>query len=63
MVITDDFGQRIQMSLDQLADLVADVRRGVLDEVLAGNLRGFTDALAAEEKRRRLEAQTAEAAS
>ena len=34
MVITDDFGQRIQMSLDQLADLVADVRRGVLDEVL-----------------------------
>jgi hypothetical protein len=36
VVITDDFGQRIQMSLDQLADLVADVRRGVLDEVLAG---------------------------
>jgi len=34
-----------------------------LDEVLAGNLREFTDALAAEEKRRRLEAQTAEAAS
>ena len=36
VVITDDFGQRIQMSLDQLADLVADVRRGVLDEVLVG---------------------------
>jgi len=36
VVITDDFGQRIQMSIDQLADLVADVRRGVLDEVLAG---------------------------
>ncbi|HKH13213.1 MAG TPA: peptide chain release factor 1 [Solirubrobacterales bacterium] len=34
-----------------------------LDEVLAGNLSEFTDALAAEEKRRRLEAQTAEAAS
>ena len=34
-----------------------------LDEVLAGNLREFTDALAAEEKRQRLEAQTAEAAS
>ena len=33
-----------------------------LDEVLAGNLREFTDALAGEEKRRRLEAQTAEAA-
>lgn len=36
VVITDDFGQRIQMSLAQLADLVADVRTGVLDEVLAG---------------------------
>jgi hypothetical protein len=35
VVITDDFGQRIQMGLDRLADLVADVRRGVLDEVLA----------------------------
>jgi peptide chain release factor 1 len=34
-----------------------------LDEVLAGNLREFTDALAAEERRRRLEAQTAETAS
>jgi len=34
-----------------------------LDEVLNGNLREFTDALAAEEKRRRLEAQTADAAS
>src|SRR5215216_3265736 len=34
-----------------------------LDEILAGNLREFTDALAGEEKRRRLEAQTAEAAS
>ena len=36
VVITDDFGQRIQMSLGQLADLVADARNGVLDEVLAG---------------------------
>ena len=34
VVITDDFGQRIEMSLAQLADLVADVRRGVLDEIL-----------------------------
>jgi peptide chain release factor 1 len=32
-----------------------------LDEVLGGNLREFTDALAAEEKQARLEAQTAEA--
>ena len=36
VVITDDFGQRIQMSLEQLADLGADVRRGALDGVLAG---------------------------
>jgi peptide chain release factor 1 len=34
-----------------------------LDQVLDGDLREFTDALAAEEKRRRLEAQAAEAAS
>ena len=34
VVITDDFGQRIQMSLEQLADLVADVRAGVLDQLL-----------------------------
>jgi hypothetical protein len=36
IVITDDFSQRIQMSLGQLTDLVADIRRGVLDEVLVG---------------------------
>jgi len=36
VVITDDFGQRIQMSIDQLRDLVRDVRAGVLDQVLAG---------------------------
>ncbi len=34
-----------------------------LDEVLAGDLRQFTDALAAEEKRRLLAAQTADASS
>ena len=34
VVITDDFGQRIQMSHDQLRDLVADVKNGVLDRVL-----------------------------
>ncbi|HEY2205153.1 MAG TPA: hypothetical protein VGH99_11845 [Pseudonocardia sp.] len=33
VVITDDFGQRIQMSLEQLADLVAEARRGTLDEL------------------------------
>jgi hypothetical protein len=36
VVITDDFGQRVQMSLTQLADLVADVKGGVLDGLLAG---------------------------
>jgi hypothetical protein len=36
VVITDDFGQRIQMSHDQLRDLVADVKSGVLDSVLQG---------------------------
>ncbi len=35
VVITDDFGQRVQMSLEQLHDLVADVKSGVLDPVLA----------------------------
>ena len=38
VVITDDFGQRIQMSLAQLADLVADVRGGALDELLAARV-------------------------
>jgi hypothetical protein len=35
IVITDDFGQRIQMSVEQLADLVADAKAGVLDGLLA----------------------------
>ncbi|MCP2273025.1 MULTISPECIES: hypothetical protein [Actinokineospora] len=34
VVITDDFGQRIQMSLGQLSDLVDDVKNGVVDQVL-----------------------------
>jgi hypothetical protein len=37
VMITDDFGQRIHMSLSQLAELVADVKDGVLDELLAGS--------------------------
>jgi hypothetical protein len=36
VVITDDFGQRVQLSLTQLADLVGDVKDGVLDDLLAG---------------------------
>ncbi len=39
VVITDDYGQRIQMSLPQLADLVADARNGVLDDLLTGATR------------------------
>ncbi|HEX3732157.1 MAG TPA: hypothetical protein VHU91_04435 [Mycobacteriales bacterium] len=34
IVITDDFGQRIQMSLTQLDDLVADVKDGRLDALV-----------------------------
>jgi hypothetical protein len=37
VVITDDFGQRVQLSMAQLADLVADVKNGVLDGLLVGN--------------------------
>jgi hypothetical protein len=33
VVITDDFGQRIQMSLGQLTDLITDVKAGVLDRL------------------------------
>ena len=35
VVITDDFGQRIQMSLGQLHDLVSDVKSGALDTLVA----------------------------
>ncbi len=35
IVITDDFGQRIAMSTDQLADLVAAARDGVLDGLVS----------------------------
>jgi hypothetical protein len=35
IVITDDFGQRIQMSVEQLGALISDVKGGVLDELLA----------------------------
>ena len=36
IVITDDFGQRVQMSADQFQVLVEQARAGLLDEVLAG---------------------------
>jgi hypothetical protein len=35
VVITDDFGQAIRMSLAQLAVIVDDARAGVLDDLLA----------------------------
>jgi hypothetical protein len=35
VVITDDFGARIQMSLAQLHDLVSDVKEGALDKLFA----------------------------
>jgi hypothetical protein len=34
VVITDDFGQRIQMSLAQLGTIVARAKSGALDEAL-----------------------------
>jgi hypothetical protein len=33
VVITDDFGQRIQMSLGQLQQLITDVKAGALDQM------------------------------
>ncbi|HEY6494927.1 MAG TPA: hypothetical protein VIZ43_16760 [Trebonia sp.] len=36
IVITDDFGQRVQMSVDQFQVLVQQARDGQLDEALAG---------------------------
>lgn len=35
VVLTDDFGQRVQMSLAQLKVLVEDVKGGSLDKVVA----------------------------
>jgi hypothetical protein len=34
VVLTDDFGQRVQMSLEQLSALVADVKNGTLDHLI-----------------------------
>lgn len=36
IVITDDFGQRVQMSADQFSVLIEDARTGRLDEAVAG---------------------------
>lgn len=36
VVITDDFGQRVQMSMEQFQVLVGQARSGELDKVLVG---------------------------
>ncbi|MER6381418.1 hypothetical protein ACWDBD_12955 [Streptomyces sp. NPDC001118] len=33
IVLTDDFGQRVQMSADQFSSLVADAKNGKLDGI------------------------------
>ncbi len=33
IVLTDDFGQRVQMSADQFSSLVADAKSGKLDDI------------------------------
>lgn len=35
VVITDDFGQQVRMSLSQLEALVADIKSGTLDSLVA----------------------------
>lgn len=38
VVVTDDFGQRVQMSAEQFADLIEQARVGSLDTALAAAL-------------------------
>jgi hypothetical protein len=38
VVITDDFGARIQMNLAQLHDFVSDVKEGALDTLFAAEV-------------------------
>lgn len=38
VVITDDFGQRVEMSREQFADLIAQARAGALDSVLTAGI-------------------------
>ena len=39
IVITDDFGQRVQMSADQFAVLIEEARSGRLDQAMAAAVR------------------------
>lgn len=34
IVLADDFGQRVQMSVEQLEELVSDAKSGLLDELI-----------------------------
>ncbi|HEV2347843.1 MAG TPA: hypothetical protein VGS97_27390 [Actinocrinis sp.] len=38
VVVTDDFGQRVQMSAEQLRDLIEQARAGSLDQALSAAL-------------------------
>ncbi|MFE3518968.1 hypothetical protein [Streptomyces sp. NPDC059166] len=38
IVITDDFGQRVQMSADQFGSIVEEAKAGNLDPVVAGHV-------------------------
>lgn len=40
IVITDDFGQRVQMSAEQLRVLIEDARSGRLDDAVAALIAG-----------------------
>ena len=40
VIITDDFGQRVEMSVDQFRDLVESAKSGALDDLLDRQLAG-----------------------
>lgn len=40
VIITDDFGQRVEMSLDQFRDLVESAKSGTLDDLLDRQVAG-----------------------
>ncbi|TXK41542.1 hypothetical protein [Nonomuraea sp. C10] len=40
IVITDDFGQRVEMSIDQFQDIVDQARSGRFDELLTTSSAG-----------------------
>ena len=40
IVLADDFGQRVQMSVEQLKELVRDAKSGLLDELIRRAVAG-----------------------